>query len=133
MSGIGYDNSEMPSFTAAVAFSDDEDEDEPQSVPAKKKVQNDVLQIKKPVITQTPVTRVIPQQPKKEPLQQQTPVKTAPKIDTSGVKVGSTLTHKAFGVGVVKAIDNQYITLDFNGTEKKFMFPAALLQGFLKM
>ena len=133
MSGIGYDNSEMPSFSAAVAFSDDEDEDEPQPVPVKKKPQSDVLHIKKPIVTQPPVTRVIPQQPQKEPVQQQSPVKTAPKIDTSGVKVGSTLTHKAFGVGVVKAIDNQYITLDFNGTEKKFMFPAALLQGFLKM
>ena len=133
MSGIGYDNSEMPSFSAAVAFSDDEDEDEPQPVPVKKKPQSDVLHIKKPIVTQTPVSRVIPQQPQKEPVQQQSPVKTAPKIDTSGVKVGSTLTHKAFGVGVVKAIDNQYITLDFNGTEKKFMFPAALLQGFLKM
>lgn len=47
MSDIGYDNSEMPSFSAAIASVDD-DEDEPQTVPIKKKPQNDVLQIKKP-------------------------------------------------------------------------------------
>ena len=42
------------------------------------------------------------------------------------------LTHKAFGAGAVKAIDDKYITVDFDGTEKRFMFPAAIMQGFLK-
>lgn len=131
MSGIGYDNSEMPSFSSAVG-SVDGDDDEPQTIPAKKKVQNDVLQIKKPVIAPKPVAQAIPQQPKSASTQPKTPVKTAPKIDFSGVNVGSMLTHKAFGAGVVKAIDDKYITVDFGGTEKRFMFPAAIMQGFLK-
>lgn len=131
MSGIGYDNSEMPSFSSAVGSVDDDD-DEPQTIPAKKKVQNDVLQIKKPVIAPQPVAQAIPQQPKSASTQPKTPVKTAPKIDFSGVNVGSMLTHKAFGAGVVKAIDDKYITVDFGGTEKRFMFPAAIMQGFLK-
>lgn len=133
MSGIEYDNSEMPSFTAAVAFTDDEDEDEPQSVPEKKKPQTDPLQIRKPVTAPNPVLRVISQPQKKEPIHPKEAVKTPPKIDTSGVKIGSRLTHKAFGVGIVKALDDQYITVDFNGAEKKFLFPAAILQGFLRM
>lgn len=95
MSGIGYDNSEMPSFSSAVGSVDDDD-DEPQTIPAKKKVQNDVLQIKKPVIAPKPVAQAIPQQPKSASTQPKTPVKTAPKIDFSGVNVGSMLTHKAF-------------------------------------
>ena len=132
MSGIGYDNSEVPNFTAAVVPAGDE-YDEPQPVSVKQKQKNDVLQIKKPVITPNPTVKVIPQQPKNTPPQPQISAKTAPKVDTSSVKVGSTLTHKAFGKGVVKSIDNQYILLDFSGTERKFMFPAALLQGFLKM
>lgn len=132
MSGIGYDNSEVPNFTVAVVAPDDDD-DEPQPVSVKQKQKNDVLQIKKPVITPNPTVKVIPQQPKNTPPQPQISAKTAPKVDTSSVKVGSTLTHKAFGKGVVKSIDNQYILLDFSGTERKFMFPAALLQGFLKM
>lgn len=131
MLGIGYDNSEMPSFSSAVGSVDDDD-DEPQTIPAKKKVQNDVLQIKKPVIAPKPVAQAIPQQPKSASTQPKTPVKTAPKIDFSGVNVGSMLTHKAFGTGVVKAIDDKYITVDFGGTEKRFMFPAAIMQGFLK-
>lgn len=131
MSGIGYDNSEMPSFSAAIASVDD-DEDEPQTVPIKKKPQNDVLQIKKPVIAPKPIAQAISQQPKSILAQPQNPVKNAPKIDLSSVKIGSMLTHKAFGAGAVKAIDDKYITVDFDGTEKRFMFPAAIMQGFLK-
>ena len=131
MSGIGYDNSEMPSFSAAIASVDD-DEDEPQTVPIKKKPQNDVLQIKKSVIAPKPIAQAISQQPKSILTQPQNPVKNAPKIDLSSVKIGSMLTHKAFGAGAVKAIDDKYITVDFDGTEKRFMFPAAIMQGFLK-
>lgn len=131
MSGIGYDNSEMPSFSAAIASVDD-DEDEPQTVPIKKKPQNDVLQIKKPVIAPKPIAQAISQRPKSILTQPQNPVKNAPKIDLSSVKIGSMLTHKAFGAGAIKAIDDKYITVDFDGTEKRFMFPSAIMQGFLK-
>lgn len=121
----------MPSFSAAITSVDD-DEDEPQTAHIKKKPQNDVLQIKKPVIAPKPIEQAISQQPKSILTQPQNPVKGAPKIDLSSVKIGSMLTHKAFGAGAVNAIDDKYITVDFDGTEKRFMFPAAIMQGFLK-
>lgn len=132
MSGLGYENSEIPSFTAAVAIEDD-DEDEQPTIPVRKAIiADDPLAIKKPAAP-APVPR--PTTPAAKPT---TPVvSTKPavveKVDTSGVAVGSKLTHKAFGMGVVKALDSQYIVVDFNGTEKKFMFPAAILQGFLRI
>lgn len=76
---IGYDNSEMPSFSAAIASVDD-DEDEPQTVPIKKKPQNDVLQIKKPIIAPKPIAQAISQQPKSILTQLQNPVKNALKL-----------------------------------------------------
>lgn len=54
-------------------------------------------------------------------------------VDVSGVKVGVAVTHKAFGVGVVKDIDSTMITVQFNGSDKKFQFPGAFNQGFLKI
>ena len=66
-----------------------------------------------------------------------TPVITAkkklPKIDISGVKIGVTVNHKAFGDGIVKAIENSSITVNFNGVDKRFQFPGAFDQGFLKI
>ena len=132
MSGLGYENSEIPSFTAAVSMADDDEDDEPP-IPAKKaKIADDPLAIKKPVVS-APVSRPItPAAKPAAPAVSPKPT-VAEKVDISGVALGSKLTHKAFGAGVVKALDNQYIVVDFNGTEKKFMFPAAILQGFLKI
>ena len=47
--------------------------------------------------------------------------------------VGSQLRHKAFGMGTVKEIQGGLIVVVFGGTEKKFQFPGALLQGFLSL
>lgn len=130
MSGIGYDNSEMPSFTAAVSFAS-EDEDEPNTPAPKPK------SAKPPIVTplsgKNTTPRVTPQPSKQTAIQPTVAPKSAPKTDTSAVKVGVTLMHKAFGIGTVKSIDKQYIFVDFGGTVKQFMFPAAILQGFLKM
>lgn len=41
------------------------------------------------------------------------------RIDTSGIKAGSTLRHKAFGLGIVS----------FEGSYKKFQFPDTILLG----
>ncbi|MGN0163091.1 MAG: restriction endonuclease, partial [Candidatus Ornithomonoglobus sp.] len=59
--------------------------------------------------------------------------KEPPQVDVSGVKVGITVKHKAFGEGVVKSIDNNMITVEFNGAKKNFQFPGAFNQGFLKI
>lgn len=59
--------------------------------------------------------------------------KEIPKADVSSVKVGVIVKHKAFGDGVVKSIDNSLITVEFGGIDKKFQFPGAFDQGFLKI
>jgi hypothetical protein len=54
-----------------------------------------------------------------------------PKIDCSGVKVGSKLTHKSFGIGEVVEIKGAMMTVSFGKAEKKFQFPDAIQNGFL--
>ena len=49
------------------------------------------------------------------------------------VKVGSKVKHKAFGVGTVTAFAKDTISVRFDGMEKKFQFPAALMQGYLSL
>ncbi len=63
------------------------------------------------------------------------PAEPAPQkqVDLSCVVVGGQLRHKAFGVGTVKEIQGGLIVVVFGGTEKKFQFPGALLQGFLSL
>lgn len=56
--------------------------------------------------------------------------KEIPKIDCSGVKVGSLLTHKFFGKGKVVAINEGFMTVLFGNAEKKFQFPEAIQRGF---
>ena len=53
-------------------------------------------------------------------------------IDVSDIGVGSKVTHKAFGVGMVLKIKDGLITVDFNGAEKRFQFPTAFQNRFLK-
>ncbi len=52
-------------------------------------------------------------------------------IDTSSIKVGSILRHKAFGLGKVKELDGGRMIVTFDGNDKRFQFPGAILQGFL--
>ena len=54
-------------------------------------------------------------------------------FDASKVKVGGIVTHKAFGEGVVKSISGGFITITFGAGDKKFHFPGAFEQGFLKV
>lgn len=60
------------------------------------------------------------------------PQKPAPQADVSGIAAGSAVVHKAFGAGVVQTIDKGLITVSFDGLEKKFQFPGAFQQGFLR-
>ena len=61
------------------------------------------------------------------------PVPQKKQIDTSSIKVGSVLRHKAFGVGEVTAMEGKYILVAFQDAEKRFLFPGAILQGFLSI
>lgn len=54
-------------------------------------------------------------------------------IDTSKVHAGTIVSHKAFGPGQVKGIDGGLIVVTFAGVDKKFQFPGAFEQGFLKL
>ena len=55
------------------------------------------------------------------------------KVDTSKVHAGTIVTHRAFGTGQVKGIDGGIIVVVFGGVDKKFQFPGAFEQGFLKL
>ena len=54
-------------------------------------------------------------------------------VDTSKVHAGTIVSHKAFGTGQVKGIDGGLIVVVFGGVYKKFQFPGAFEQGFLKL
>lgn len=54
-------------------------------------------------------------------------------IDTSKAHAGTIVSHKAFGPGQVKGIDGGLIVVVFGGVDKKFQFPGAFEQGFLKL
>lgn len=60
------------------------------------------------------------------------PPKAVPQVDVSDITAGSAVVHKAFGAGVVQNIDKGFITVSFGGLEKKFQFPGAFQQGFLR-
>lgn len=53
--------------------------------------------------------------------------------DTSNIKVGSVLRHKAFGLGTVKELKGGRIIVIFDGIDKLFQFPGAVQQGFLSI
>lgn len=55
------------------------------------------------------------------------------KVDVSKIKVGVKVKHKAFGVGTVAAIQPDMVTVRFGSVEKKFLLPAAIVQGYLMM
>jgi hypothetical protein len=134
LSGIGYDNSEMPDFSAAVSDDDeDDDEDEPEEpVVIKRRKTEDPLSIHK--TTTAPLPNAAPVKPAAAPPEKP----TAPDIDTLSIKVGTKLFHKAFGHGVVTQVDdasNKFpsVYVDFAGEIHKFQFPGAIVQGFLKI
>jgi hypothetical protein len=56
-----------------------------------------------------------------------------PKVHAPDVAVGATVHHKMFGTGKVIELDDSYITVDFDEGEKRFMFPGAFENGFLKV
>lgn len=55
------------------------------------------------------------------------------KVDVSKIKVGVKVKHKAFGIGTVAAIQPDMVTVRFGSVEKKFLLPAAIVQGYLML
>lgn len=60
-------------------------------------------------------------------------IRTVAQVNTNTVNAGSLVIHKAFGIGKVKGIDGSIIIVSFKGVDKKFQFPGAFEQGFLKL
>lgn len=109
---------------------EDDDEDEIKPVPAarqKEKARASIVAAPKtPIPTPTYRPSYVPPAPaavKKIEI---------PAVDVSGVKAGTMVLHKAFGKGTVSKIDSIYIYVTFDGVEKKFQFPGAFQQGFLR-
>jgi len=125
---------DRPIFTN-VAVDDDEEFEEEAPKPVEKpkaKKRADVIEYKIPTTaTPTPTYRPAYVPPTPTPI----PVVQKPKIvvDTSKVRAGTIVKHKAFGLGEVKGIDGTIIAVAFNGNVKKFQFPGAFEQGFLSL
>ena len=99
-----------------------DEEPEPQKAPAPART----LPAKPDFVTaafgvKSPVVPAKPQQPEK------------PKVDVSGVAVGSAVAHAKFGIGKVIELSRGYVTVRFEQGEKRFLFPNAFESGFLKV
>lgn len=55
------------------------------------------------------------------------------KFDPATVKVGTIVSHKAFGKGTVVVLEDQRVEVQFEDILKPFPFPGAFMQGFLKV
>ena len=123
MSGLGYQNSDLPQAKTLVSS----EKDEPIVVRERQKGNQDPLTIRqttmpsrsKPLDMRGHNSYVKPKSLKNEPY--------------ANVKEGATLTHKAFGPGIVEAVTSNRILVNFNGVRKEFLFPGAIQQGFLKI
>ena len=117
---------DKPYFTVP----DDEDE-EIQEAPKKKAASRQ--ESKKPII-QNRTTHVAPTyRPSYVPPAPVAPKKPEPvSVDVSDIAPGVNVVHKAFGIGTVVSIQKGMIVISFSGEEKKFQFPGAFQQGFLR-
>lgn len=124
---------ERPVFTniSNYDFDDDEDDDlqmvaEPKSTYGSKKTQ--IAQSAKHAIGRTYKPSYVPPTPA-APVKK----KTVIEVDTSGVKAGTLVKHKAFGVGEVVGIDGGRLVVSFKDENKTFQFSGAFEQGFLSL
>lgn len=120
---------------AAIAVSDEDagEEEEPVIIKTAKPISYPKRARKTPVAPPMPdfVTAsygikspIAPEPVKKE---------VKPTVDTSGVAVGVIVQHKAFGAGKVIELSAGLITVAFEQGQKRFEFPSAFENGFLKM
>lgn len=121
---------ERPVFTNISNYMDDENEGDLPMVAESKPaygVKTTPIQ-SKPAAGSTYRPAYVPPTPVQAPVK-----KPVIKVDTSKVKSGAVVTHKAFGAGQVKGVDGALIVVSFKGVDKKFQFPSAFEQGFLKL
>lgn len=117
-----------------IAVSDEEDEEEE---PVIAKTREPVTYPKH--ARKAPVTPLVPDFVTasfgiKSPIAPETVKKEVkPTVDTSGVAIGVTVQHKAFGAGKVIELGGGLITVAFEQGQKRFEFPSAFENGFLKV
>ena len=124
---------DVPERTVFTNISDyDFDEDDVPTVPEETKYsakRTPLVQPEKSTAMPTYRPAYVPPTPSATPVVKKQTVQ----IDTSKVHAGAIVTHKAFGAGQVKGIDGGIIIVVFDGVDKKFQFPGAFEQGFLKL
>ena len=125
---------ERPVFTNISNYSyDDDDEEDDLPMVAEPKTtygakRTPIVGGSKPAVGGTYRPSYVPPTPA-APVQK----KQVIKVDTSGVRAGTIVKHKAFGMGEVKGIDGSRIVVSFQGKDKTFQFPGAFEQGFLSL
>lgn len=125
---------DRPVFTNISNYSyDDDDEEQPKVAEQKTTYGAKATPISgsytpRPATGSTYRPAYVPPTPVQAPVK-----KEVIKVDTSKIKAGAVVTHKAFGAGQVKGVDGALIVVAFKGVEKKFQFPGAFEQGFLKL
>ena len=126
-----FDDMPDVELTGKNVVDDDEDDDEVEVAPAKKeksapKTRNG------PVVTKSvPSVQVV--QSKPSPTVTTPPPPQKEKMDLPGVKVGANVKHKSFGDGIIISIESGMILVSFGKAEKKFQFPQAFENGFLRI
>ena len=106
--------------------SDEREEDIPESV---KPVLKPTPTSAKPqsVTAQFGIKSPAPEKPKPAP------IKNEPEIKAPEVTVGMKVFHKVFKDGTVVKFDGSFVTVKFDMGEKKFMYPAGFIGGFLEI
>lgn len=122
---------ERPIFTNISSFDDEDDEDEMPRMVAEEK--DSYGSKRTPIVRPSSGSTYRPAYVPPKPSTNYSPKKPKMQVDTSNIKAGSIVIHKAFGAGQVKGIDGSFIVVSFSGTDKKFQFPGAFEQGFLRL
>ncbi|MBP3592862.1 MAG: restriction endonuclease [Clostridia bacterium] len=64
------------------------------------------------------------------------PINSPPPPDSqnlANLRIYDFVLHKTFGEGIILAVENGYVTVDFSNFVKKFVFPNAFLDGYLTL
>lgn len=124
---------DIPERPVFINVSPDEDEDETDEQTAAKP--QPVAARKVPIVQSTKPAAPTYRPSYVPPTSEERPVVKKPiiKVDTSKIHAGTIVMHKAFGTGQVRGVDGGLIVVAFNGVDKKFQFPGAFEQGFLKL
>ncbi len=125
---------DRPVFTNTSAY-DEEEEIELQRPAEQPTQQSRGSIVQRSVFSTAPSTSTyrpayVPPQPAAVPAVTKKPQIT---VDTSKIHAGTIVKHRALGKGEVKGIDGSVMVVTFNGNDKRFQFPGAFEQGFLKI